>query len=148
VLLDQLSRNAFRGEPEAFAYDQRARTIAQAVIAAAGDAPHELPPSAALFVVTCLMHSESLELHAAASRFASAHCTESGSKVLQRQLEHDMPEHSDVLRRFGRYPHRNALYGRETTAEEARWLASEDCPGWAKSQRAARTLEKRSSPGS
>ena len=43
--------------------------------------------------------------------------------------------HSAVLRRFGRYPHRNEFYSRATTPEEARWLASDECPGWAKSQR-------------
>ena len=42
--------------------------------------------------------------------------------------------HRDVVVRFGRYPHRNAKLGRADTAEEAAWLASDEVPGWAKSQ--------------
>ena len=43
-------------------------------------------------------------------------------------------QHRDVIERFGRYPHRNAALGRESTEEEKAWLASDDVPGWAKSQ--------------
>ena len=135
ILLDQLSRNAFRGSPEAFAYDERATAVAQQLIATSKDAPHSLPASAALFVVTCLMHSECLELHAACARFAAEHTKVSRSRVIERQLLHDLPEHTNVLRRFGRYPHRNGLHGRQNTLEEEAWLASDECPGWAKSQR-------------
>ena len=48
-----------------------------------------------------------------------------------------MPDHTRVLERFGRYPHRNAACGRVSTGEEIAWLASADCPGWARSQDAA-----------
>ncbi len=43
-------------------------------------------------------------------------------------------EHADVVARFGRFPHRNKARGRTTTPEEAAWLASPECFGWAKSQ--------------
>lgn len=134
VLLDQLSRNAFRGEAEAFAYDERAAQVASRLIHMFRHEPHALPASAALFVVTCLSHSEQLGLHNAAERFAAAHVAASGSEAIGRQLDHDLPQHTRVLRRFGRYPHRNEQYGRQTTLEEQAWLASEDCPGWARSQ--------------
>lgn len=134
ILLDQLSRNAFRGEAEAYAYDERAQQIAMQLIGQAGDTPQKVPTYVAFFVVTCLMHSESLELHAAAETFAKAHVAVSGSKILARQLDDSLPEHTEVLRRFGRYPHRNNMYGRHTTADEEAWLASDECPGWAKSQ--------------
>lgn len=138
ILLDQLSRNAFRGEDEAFAYDDRAAAIALELIAATGDAPHALPPSHALWIVTALMHSEDVALHERVENWAAAHVRASASAVLRRQLERDLPQHTAVLRRFGRYPHRNRVRGRETTADEAEWLASDDCPGWARSQQPAR----------
>lgn len=43
-----------------------------------------------------------------------------------------MRDHMQVVRRFGRYPHRNEAMGRETTGEERRWLGSEERPDWAK----------------
>ena len=148
ILMDQLSRNAFRGTPEAFAYDERARAVALRLIEAAGDAPDSVPASAAMFVVTCLMHSESVEAHVAAAHFAKAHVAISGSPVLRRQLEVDLPDHSAVLHRFGRYPHRNDLLGRQSSAEEKAWLASDECPGWARSQgRGARSSDDQSATG-
>ena len=143
VLLDQLSRNAFRGEAEAYAYDNRAQEVARTLVEAVVE-PHHLPASAAFLVVTCMMHSERLELHEQAhthhrahtdsyrdtflrahmykhtqvQRFVEAHVAVSGSQALRRQLAHDLPEHTKVLRRFGRYPHRNALYGRQSTPSE------------------------------
>lgn len=134
VLLDQLSRNAFRGTDEAFAFDAPAVSVARRLVASL-DAPSELPAPAALFVVTCMMHSEDLELHDAAAAFCEAHVAVSRSELLADQARSDLPAHSAVLRRFGRYPHRNEFYSRATTPEEARWLASDECPGWAKSQR-------------
>jgi uncharacterized protein (DUF924 family) len=43
-------------------------------------------------------------------------------------------EHYNVIKRFGRFPHRNELLGRESTQDEIDWLNSPECPGWAKSQ--------------
>lgn len=132
ILLDQLSRNAFRGTEEAFAYDAEAQSVAASLLE--DPAALDLPAPAALFVATCLMHSEEMALHDSCQAFLEAHIGRSGSSMLRSQLEKDLPAHTAVLRRFGRYPHRNALRGRQTTAEEAAWLASDDCPGWAKSQ--------------
>lgn len=138
VLCDQLSRNAFRGTPEAFAYDEAAQTCASQLIEMTADAPASLPWPATLFAITCLMHSEVLSAHERAAAFAAAHVEVSNNSVIARQLSHDLPQHTDVLRQFGRYPHRNALYGRTPTAEETAWLASDKVPGWAKSQGAAK----------
>jgi len=80
------------------------------------------------------MHSEVMEHHMIAAEFAHAQYDATQSKMIQRQLENDLPEHTKVLTRFGRYPHRNKLYGRRTTPEEEAWLQSDECPGWAKSQ--------------
>ena len=50
-------------------------------------------------------------------------------------LQGSCKKHTDVVERFGRYPHRNRAMGREDTAEEAEWLADwENLPGWARSQ--------------
>mmetsp|Transcript_13177 Transcript_13177/g.35193 ORF Transcript_13177/g.35193 Transcript_13177/m.35193 type:complete len:85 (-) Transcript_13177:276-530(-) len=83
-----------------------------------------------------MMHSEEIALHESVESFLKAHVAQSRTAVLERQLAESLPEHTAVVRRFGRYPHRNALYGRETTPEEQAWLDSDDCPGWAKSQMA------------
>lgn len=56
-----------------------------------------------------------------------------GNEHLAKQLV-SLREHTAVLRLFGRYPHRNALFGREETPEEAEWCKRDDIPGWAKSQ--------------
>ena len=133
VLLDQLSRNAFRGTHEDFAFDEAAVGVACRLVGSLG-APSELPSSAGLFVVTCLMHTEDLGQHEAAAAFCAAHVEASGSVLLAEQAAGDLPAHTAVLRRFGRYPHRNGLKRRATTAEEAAWLSSDECPGWAKSQ--------------
>ncbi|KAG8466228.1 hypothetical protein KFE25_001984 [Diacronema lutheri] len=106
VLLDQFSRNAFRGAPEAFAYDARAVAVALQLIDKAGDRPASVPFK---------------------------------SKIIERQLDVDLPEHMAVVKKFGRYPHRNGVYGRETTPAEAAWLASDEAPGWSKSQQLAKT---------
>lgn len=134
VLSDQLSRNAFRGTAEAFAYDDAAQKCASRLIELAAEAPASLPWPAALFVVTCLMHSEDISAHERVTLFATAHAKVSKHSIMERQISHDLPEHTNVLRQFGRYPHRNALYGRTSTAEEIAWLASDKVPGWAKSQ--------------
>ena len=122
ILLDQLSRNAFRGTEEAFAYDAEAQSVAASLLE--DPAALDLPAPAALFVATCLMHSEEMALHDSCQAFLEAHIGRSGSSMLRSQLEKDLPAHTAVLRRFGRYPHRTALRGRQTTAEEAAWLAS------------------------
>jgi uncharacterized protein (DUF924 family) len=134
VLSDQLSRNACRGTAEAFAYDDAAQKCASELIKLAGDVPASLPWPAALFVVTCLMHSEEISTHERVAIFAAAHATASKHSIIERQVTHDLPEHTAVLRQFGRYPHRNALFGHASTAEEIAWLASDKLPGWAKSQ--------------
>ena len=135
VLLDQLSRNCFRGTDEAYAYDDAAQRVAASLLST--PAALELPSPAALFLGTCLMHSEDVGLHERCAAYLEAHVARSRSPMLVRQLEGELPAHTAVLRRFGRYPHRNGLQGRPSTAEEVAWLQSAECPGWARSQQAA-----------
>lgn len=114
LLLDQLPRNAFRDTAHMFATDPLALMFAKAAIAAGHDrgVAGELRP----FILMPLMHSESLA---------------DQDELLTLLDEAEAPEtfkfaviHRDIIARFGRYPHRNACLGRETTAEEAIFLKS------------------------
>jgi len=122
ILMDQMSRNAFRGTPEAFAYDEAARELTKSFVATYGSL--SIPKPALNFLLSPLLHSEDIaDLDLMIAEFAKAGTTNAFAT-----------DHREVLAKFGRYPHRNRHLGRETTAEEAAWLASPECPGWAKSQ--------------
>ena len=134
VLLDQLSRNAFRGTSEAFAYDNAAQQVAVRLLDRFTARPADLPWPAAVFLTTSLLHAESVALHDRAAAFLLEHTGESHAPVLSDKLLPQLESHTAVLKRFGRYPHRNQALGRETTDAEHAWLASADVPGWARSQ--------------
>ncbi|HET7883132.1 MAG TPA: DUF924 family protein [Acetobacteraceae bacterium] len=115
ILLDQFSRNLHRNSPEAFAADPKARDIARAAIAGAAD--QSLGPVERMFVYLPFEHSENL-------------ADQDYSVQLFTPLGEDMvryaEEHRDVIRRFGRFPHRNAALGRVSTQEELDYLAQPD----------------------
>lgn len=113
LVLDQFSRNVFRGRAEAFAGDELALDLAKQAIAAG--AARELPARERAFIYMPFMHSESLAEHDRALELFS----ETG---LENQLKHEH-QHRAVLERFGRYPQRNAALGRTSTAEEDAFLA-------------------------
>lgn len=130
VLFDQLSRNCFRGTPKAFVFDKQALDISKAlcvdpVLTSVGAA-------AVHFITSPLMHSESLEDHDLALEVNSALAKR--SPEIAKGNRGAFIEHRDVIVKFGRYPHRNAAMGRETTPEEKQWLESKSVPGWARSQ--------------
>lgn len=112
VVLDQFSRNIHRDRPGAFAQDALALALAQAAIAA-GAAP-ALPPVQRAFLYMPFMHSESPLIHAEAERLFS----EPG---LEDNLDYER-RHRAIIDRFGRYPHRNRILGRVSTAEEEAFL--------------------------
>jgi uncharacterized protein (DUF924 family) len=132
LLLDQLARGAFRGTPEAFAYDDAAIETALAAV----DAGQDVAMSAAerQFLYTPLMHSESAADHARALKLFGSLVDAFPALGVAKYALNFEKEHAAVVERFGRYPHRNAAKGRTTTPEEAQWLASPDLPSWAKSQ--------------
>ncbi len=116
ILLDQLSRNLFRGSPEAFAADPKARAVARAAIAAGFDT--RLGPQERLFIYLPIEHSED-----PADQDLSVRLFESlRGLVADRSIDYAY-RHRDVIRRFGRYPHRNAALGRADTPAEAAYLA-------------------------
>jgi uncharacterized protein (DUF924 family) len=112
LLLDQFPRNMFRRTPRAFATDPQARAVADRAIARGFDA-HFTPPERRVFYLP-LMHAEDI----AAQERCVALCRDCGDVEGLKYAE----EHADIIRRFGRFPHRNAILGRATTAEERRFL--------------------------
>jgi uncharacterized protein (DUF924 family) len=111
ILLDQFPRNAFRGTPRMFATDDKARAIAHAAIEAGFDM--QADPQLRQFFYLPLMHSERIEDLELCVELTSRLGADSARYALQ---------HRDIVQRFGRFPHRNAILGRSSTPEEARFL--------------------------
>lgn len=112
IILDQFSRNIFRDTPRAFANDALALALAQEAVAV--DADKALSPAERSFLFMPFMHSESAAIHKVAVKLFSAEGMESN---LDFELKHQA-----IIDRFGRYPHRNSILGRESTDEEIDFL--------------------------
>ena len=113
IVLDQFSRNMHRGTPSAFANDAMALVLAQEAVAAAAD--QALNATQRSFMYLPFMHSESKLIHQSAEALYRALGQDNN---LQFELRHKA-----IVDRFGRYPHRNAVLGRESSAEEIAFLA-------------------------
>jgi uncharacterized protein (DUF924 family) len=112
IVLDQFSRNLFRDQPQSFAYDGMALVLTQEAIATGN--LETLTPTERSFLYMPLMHSESLLIHEEAlKRFAE--------KGMENNLAFEK-QHQAIIQRFGRYPHRNKILGRTSTAEEIAFL--------------------------
>jgi uncharacterized protein (DUF924 family) len=116
VLLDQLSRNVFRGSAEAFAADPHAREIARAAIAAGHDAA--MTPCERMFLYLPFEHAETVADQDRLVCLFETLRDDLGSETIDYAHRH-----RDVIRRFGRFPHRNAVLGRMNTPEEDDYLA-------------------------
>jgi len=116
IVLDQFSRNMFRGTPRAFASDARALAVAQHAVARGFD--RELSPVQRMFVYLPFEHSERLEDQ---KRSVELFDTLRGVPELTDSIPYAQ-RHYDVIARFGRFPHRNAILGRPSTAEELEYL--------------------------
>lgn len=112
IILDQFSRNIFRGNRQAWAYDSLALALAQEAIALGAD--KELPAPQRTFMYMPFMHSESRLIHTRAVELFSNNHGESN-------IEHER-KHKVIIDKFGRYPHRNKILGRESTEEELAFL--------------------------
>jgi uncharacterized protein (DUF924 family) len=120
VLLDQFTRNCFRGTPRAFAGDDEALKLARTLV----DTRDELTLPTIhhrVFVTMPFEHDEALESQREAVRLLQALFDETGDKDVEDFLDYAL-RHAEVIERFGRFPHRNVVLGRETTAEERTWL--------------------------
>jgi uncharacterized protein (DUF924 family) len=117
LLLDQFPRNIFRGTPRAFATDSKALATSKDVVARGFDLA--LPPVRRSFIYLPFQHSENLgdqqESVRLFRKLAAEHPATAG---YVEYAEH----HMDVIRRFGRFPHRNAVLGRASTSEETEFL--------------------------
>ena len=114
ILLDQFPRNCFRGTAHSYATDGLARHYAQRAVDAGLDRDVEAPLR--VFCYLAFEHSEALpHQHQAVSLIAAL-----GDAELLRYAE----LHRDVVQQFGRFPHRNAALGRESTQEEVEFLVS------------------------
>lgn len=113
IVLDQFSRQLHRGDRRAFAQDGMALALAQEAVAGGVDRP--LTGDQRLFLYMPLMHAESLLVQEAAQPLFAAIGSAGALEAAQGHLE--------VVRRFGRFPKRNAALGRESTAAELAYLA-------------------------
>ncbi len=109
IVLDQFTRNMFRNTAKAYRYDSLALALAQEAVRGGHD--KALPESQRVFLYMPYMHSESHKIH-----------------VDAMLLFKDLPNlnyeirHKEIIDLFGRYPHRNEVLGRESTAEELEFL--------------------------
>jgi uncharacterized protein (DUF924 family) len=112
LLLDQVSRNMFRNDAHAFAADEKARGIAARALTRGFDAA--IPGMRSFFFLP-FEHSEDMADQELAMRLFKAAGDEDGLKWAAL--------HADIIRRFGRFPHRNKVLGRESTPEEVEAMA-------------------------
>jgi len=112
IVLDQFSRNIFRDTPLSFAYDPLALALAQEAITA--KANQSLGPDQKAFLYMPFMHSESSAIHEIALELFN----EPG---LEFNLNFEI-RHKAIIDRFGRFPHRNEILGRQSTQEEINFL--------------------------
>lgn len=112
IILDQFSRNMFRGQPQAFAYDGMALVLAQESIHRQDDT--KLTGAMRSFLYMPFMHSESKLIHQKAVELFS-------QPGLESNLEFEL-KHKVIIDHFGRYPHRNQILNRPSTPEEVEFL--------------------------
>jgi uncharacterized protein (DUF924 family) len=112
IVLDQFPRNMVRGDARTYAADALARKVAERALARGFD--RQVPPPEWQFFYLPFEHSESRpDQERCCALFAAA-----GDANLLKWAE----QHADIIRRFGRFPHRNAVLGRATTPEEQAFL--------------------------
>jgi len=112
IVLDQFPRNMFRGDPRTYASDALAREVAGRAIDRGTDT--RIDPVLVEFIYMPFMHSEALA--------DQLRCVELFRKAGNSENLGYAERHADIVRRFGRFPHRNRLLGRATTPEEQAFL--------------------------
>jgi uncharacterized protein (DUF924 family) len=125
LLLDQFSRSIYRDSPRAFAQDYLALSLTVSGMQIGADAT--LDPVERLFFYMPLMHAESLDVQeesVAAFRRLLQESPADLRRTFQRHLDYAVT-HRDTIERFGRFPARNQVLGRDSTPDEIEWLAHE-----------------------
>jgi uncharacterized protein (DUF924 family) len=113
LILDQFSRNLYRDTPQAFAHDAQALDIAREAIARRFD--HLVSDQRRAFFYMPFMHAEDLSVQTESVALFKA----------QLPTTKNLPyaiQHRDIMKRFGRFPHRNDIFGRQSTPEEIAFL--------------------------
>lgn len=126
IVIDQFSRNFYRGGPQAWACDARAQALATAGIERRMDAA--LPPLQRVFAYLPLEHAEdfALQRHSVTLfRALVAQASAAERDSFESYLDYAQ-RHCEVIARYGRFPHRNAALGRISTAYEEAYLAQPD----------------------
>jgi uncharacterized protein (DUF924 family) len=118
LLLDQVPRNVFRGTPRAYATDAAARAAADRALARGFD--QRVPPAWRIFFYMPLHHSEDLDDQ---RRSVTLFATLPRNPDRRGSLRRYGRPYVEVIERFGRFPHRNAILGRASTPEETAFLA-------------------------
>lgn len=125
ILQDQFPRNIYRGTEKAFAYDVNALRIATKVVDSGMD--HELEFVERLFVYLPFEHSEDIEIQTLSIRkfteLVELHGDGYFHEATANSLEYAQM-HYDIIKKFGRFPHRNDILGRESTAKEVEFMAA------------------------
>jgi uncharacterized protein (DUF924 family) len=120
LLFDQFPRNMFRGIARALATDHKALALAKHAIAAQFDlALREIERA---FVYLPFQHSEELDVQRESVRL---HCQLAAQNPAMTGYLEYAERHLEVIRRFGRFPHRNAILGRSSTPEEDKFIAGD-----------------------
>ena len=112
IILDQFSRNLFRESGEAFAQDAQSLALSQEALR--HPQLQDLSPIQRAFLYMPFMHSESLKVHERAMKLFN-------EKGLEENYRFEIL-HKEIIEKFGRYPHRNEVLGRASTAEEKEYL--------------------------
>jgi scyllo-inositol 2-dehydrogenase (NADP+) len=135
ILLDQFSRCIFRGTKHSFQFDELVASLVQDVIQK-GWLTTEYSPIQRFFFGVGIQHSENLEMQTVGVGLARELTLAANPELRSffSQLKGYPHEHFDVIQRFGRFPSRNLVLGRESTLDEIAWLTSPDCPAWATTQ--------------
>lgn len=122
ILLDQFTRNMFRGQGRAFAGDGRAQALVRDALQRGWDL--KLPGAGAVFLYMPLMHAEDLALQEQCVRcFEALHARSPADR--QKDLQGNIAfaqQHRDIIARFGRFPYRNAALGRNSSTQESDFL--------------------------
>jgi uncharacterized protein (DUF924 family) len=126
ILFDQVPRNAYRGTAAAFAFDREALALSLEGLQLAADAA--LDPPERLFFYLPLEHAESMEVQDTAVAALERLLAESPAEfkgACAGWLDYAR-QHREVIAKFGRFPYRNRVLGRESTAAELEWLTQSD----------------------
>ena len=122
ICLDQFPRNMYRGQPQAFAYDHQARELVEKGLALNYD--QKLADLEKNFFIMPLMHHEAIDSQQRCVQLCQKYAGQADPEF--RQYLHGSirfaEQHRDIIARFGRFPHRNNILGRESTPEELKFL--------------------------